>query len=242
MYQVPIRRILLRVKIIRSKTQSSHRKILCLLYLLPLSILLLSLNGCTWIMIDHYFAPTTQDKREQPHRYTTCEITFFSTGPAETIKIDDEITLTVYQRGRGRKLSLISMGPLYFPVIPIFPVNWFKSESNEFLSLEFDIVAKNNVKVNWYVKDTILLTHDGNIVQPEAYWTPVMKTATPIDETTMVELRSPWEHYVLRYPVTAKTISTFHLSLKGFSTNEKLLALPMVEFRQASSWKMCGGP
>lgn len=216
-------------------------KILRLLSLIPFTLLFWPLSGCTWIMVDHYFAPTTKDKSEQPYEYTTCDITFFSTGPAETIKIEvDEIAITIYQRGRGRKLSHVSIGPLYFPVIPIFPINWFKADRDEPLNLIFDIATKGNHKANWQIKDSILVTPEGNIVQPEAY-TARFKQTVIVDESTMVELE-PSAFYELRYPLTAKTISAFHLSLKGFSINDKIISLPTVEFRQTASWKMCGGP
>ena len=210
---------------------------------LILLVVLLSVNGCSYIMIDHYYAPRPDGNKEMPYKVTSCEHTLFSTGPVETIAIDnDDISITVAQNGRNRSLTYISGGPFVFPVIPIFPINWFKSDNNQFLTLNIGVEIKNKRGITWNVIETAIVTPDKNRIQPITYFSYYQgkKTDLPVDDTVL-ELKS-WGYFELRYPFTAETVSTFHLSLQGFSSDGKLLVLPDIEFHRASSWKMCGAP
>lgn len=206
-------------------------------------VVLLSINGCSYIMIDHYYAPNSDGKKEIPYKVTSCEHTFFSTGPVETIAIDnDEISITLAQNGRDRSLTYIGGGPFVFPLIPIFPINWFKSDNNQFFTLNLDVEIKDKRNIKWNIKETVIVTPDNNRIRPITYYSYYQgrKADLPVDET-ILELKS-WGHFELRYPLTAEAASAFYLSLQGFSTNDKLIVLPDVEFHAASSWKMCGAP
>jgi hypothetical protein len=222
----------------QSKMPSCHSAIRCIRHL-PILIVLLYYNGCTYIMIDHYYAPNSIDRKEIPYEVTSCEHTLFSTGPVEAIEIDnDNMSVTIAQGGRDRNLTYISAGPFIFPVIPIFPINWLMSDNNQFFTLKLDVKVKNNANIKWKIKDTVIVTPDKNRISPITYQD---RKADVLVDDTVLELRS-WEYYRLRYPLTAKTATAFRLSLQGFSIDDKLIVLPSVEFHEASSWKMCGAP
>jgi hypothetical protein len=194
-------------------------------------------------MIDHYYAPISDGQKEMPYDIALCEHVFFSTGPIETVELEnDNMTITVSQSSKYRNVTNITAGPFIFPIIPTFPINWFQSEHDQFVVLKLIVKTKNDANIKWNIRKTEIIMPDNNRIQPVTYFSYYQgrKADLPVDEA-ILKLQSRG-YFELRYPLTAKTNPAFSLSLQGFSTDDKSIVLPDVKFQKASSWKMCGAP
>jgi|WetSurMetagenome_2_1015567.scaffolds.fasta_scaffold274366_1 hypothetical protein len=199
-------------------------------------ICVIYLSGCSFISQGTYYAPIQPEGVKTQLSNNTFPQPL--TGPYRVLEITKpEIIFDIHTRPMFE--FPITIGPLYFPLIPLFPlnklINLYPSNIPFIFMLEIRVKSYGSERseVKWAINNIKLLLPDGSETLPKTY----------------SEKEKKWNyspkitHYyynTLMYDINIPDVESFRLKLDGLIIRDKPISLPMIEFKKAKGFYIEG--
>lgn len=178
------------------------------------------MSGCSVLSVDHYFSPsaeTSESNREGFHDHV-----YFKSGIGDRLTIEKEgisVNVSIYWFDE----SVISMGPPYLPVVPMFPMNWiFPSNGGYFVTdkmlvdIDIDTSIENRGKLK--------MSPELFTIIPANYSGP---SIAPSDVKRFGKKGGD-----LYYDIIPTDIDEFSLYIAGIYLDDKLVVFPKIDFNK----------
>lgn len=203
-----------------------------------LIILIVTLSGCSVVTSNLYFAPdkNSVETEENNHNYHSGEIRLIDTGPdGRAVIINDELQISVEEVHECD--GLFSLGPGYFPVVPIFAVcRHFKEDSN--LTIKILIEHKES-QLLWNIGSLQLEVNRKEWLYPKYYYVKdedgMLRKSTDLYQTI-----NGGEIDVI-FDISVRNVKSFRLHLDKFIENKEIV-FPVLEFKLRQGYNWTIGP
>lgn len=202
------------------------------------------LCGCSGLERARYYSPSAPDaelSREEP----PVDGSSLWGAPDRVVVRDDGFVFALSVENHGG--WLITYGPIFLPIIPVFPVSWmFSDDLHEDDILVRCLIMESIGPVKIAIDQTTLEANDGRVFTPDtdqewwndgdhafrvkSYQVDTLRIAavTPSDEPRMDQ------GYTLYYRTANDRLDEFTVHVRGIWDNGRLVSLPPIRMEKSS--------
>ena len=214
-------------------------------------LLSLPLAGCSIVTLDRYYAPDLP--KIESYRDTHCAASVLAGGAGEVALLNHDL-ISFNVRQKHQKISLITAGPLYFPIIPAFPLTWIFPDKypQDYVDLRITVTSLSN-DLLWNLRTMKVVLPDGREIVPTAYETGHRDFTTPIDSA--IPLTVPGKLWFfekkpsafsytfwVRYPFDPEHTMSFKLDFGNIRVGTDTVSFPQLTFVWSKGWSYCFVP
>lgn len=214
-------------------------------------IVSLLLSGCSVVTLDRYYAPVLSNN--ETYRDTHCAHRMLA-GGANEVAVLKQPLISFEIRQIRQDVSLITAGPLYFAIIPAFPLNWVTSPDNpkDILDIRITITSLSNDLV-WSLDSMKLILTDGRVITPSGYDTEKRDFSAQKSPSIPLTLSGKlwiWDKnpsivgysFWVRYPLDRKKDKSFKLEPGKITVGNEEIIFPQTAFTWNKGWSYCFVP
>ena len=184
------------------------------------AIAALYFSGCAVINLEKYYAPSNQDNKTDKYQWHNH---ILDSGPNNTAIIYEDKDCYVKVRIDYLTMKTLYVGPLYFPIIPIFTDEELMWPKNDKLNVVLN--ATMNIFIIYDFSTCMLIMEDHTILYPEN-----------------VETDFIYNKYVLTYSIQGNKFDSFILSFGQMILNGNMSISPMIPFHKTEAYTYSVGP
>jgi len=207
--------------------------------------------GCSIVTLDRYYAPDLP--KSETYRDTHCAARVIAGGAREVAILNNPL-VSIEIRQIHQEVSLITAGPLYFALIPAFPINWIFPQDNpkDHLDLRVTVTSLSNDLV-WNLQSMKMILPDGRTIIPTAYDDESRNFLNSKDTSIPLEVSGKlwmWEkkpaligyRFWVRYPLDIKSNKSFKLDPGNINVDSEKISFPQIAFAWSKGWSYCFVP
>ena len=208
--------------------------------------------GCSIVTLDRYYAPDLPIG--ETYRDTHCASLLIAGGAREVAILNNPL-VSFEVRQIHQEVSLITAGPLYFALIPAFPIDWILPHDSpkDHLDLRITVTSLSNDLV-WNLQSMKMIFPDGREIIPTVYDEENRYYSNPKDPSIPLTVSGKlwiWEKkpppligysFLVRYTLDINSNKSFKLDPGYINVGSEKISFPQIAFAWSKGWSYCFVP